>query len=452
MRYLGLIIFLLSWNLFSDTIYLKDGKVIEGKIINQTRTNIQIQLEDQKIITLDKERIERIFFGPTQNEIEEQKRQEELKRKQQEEQKRLEQQKREEEIKRKQEEIKQQQEALRKKLQEPKVQYNHFFDISLLVGPNIQKPIIGRYLRSLLATGSKVSFFDDKPNETSIHVAKDKLKDSYTLNTRLSYINPYLNLGIDFFSIDTTYYFFNSTYVNFNFPTTLNLYLYPIEIHFKPYKQLQYRVFAEMHLSKIYLKQFTNTNDKIYLHISSLDQYYVANLNQKISVFANPSPPFATNNIIAILNHDSKISIAEKGVMIGPAFLWNLNPYIISARYTIIRGNAYLKYTNNQASLAFVFLPFLRVNQIERDANLKGFEFALSIKKVILKNLFLVGSLRSLEMDYKFTNFNSKSFDNFVFSYDDKESAPFFSALDEKKLHYSMLDILFGIEYRLNLL
>jgi multidrug efflux pump subunit AcrA (membrane-fusion protein) len=199
MRYLGLIIFLLSWNLFADIIYLKDGNVIEGKIINQTRTNIQIQLEDQKIITLNKERIERIFFGPTQNEIEEQKRQEELKRKQQEEQKRLEQQKREEEIKRKQEEIKQQQEALRKKLQEPTVQYNHFFDISLLVGPNIQKPIIGRYLRSLLATGSKVSFFDNKPNETSIHVAKDKLKDSYTLNTRLSYTNPYLNLGIDFF-------------------------------------------------------------------------------------------------------------------------------------------------------------------------------------------------------------------------------------------------------------
>jgi hypothetical protein len=105
MRYLGLIIFLLSWNLFADTIYLKDGKVIEGKIINQTRTNIQIQLEDQKIITLNKERIERILFGPTQNEIEEQKRQEELKRKQQEEQKRLEQQKREEEIKRKQEEL-----------------------------------------------------------------------------------------------------------------------------------------------------------------------------------------------------------------------------------------------------------------------------------------------------------------------------------------------------------
>jgi hypothetical protein len=449
MRYLGLIIFLLSWNLFADIIYLKDGNVIEGKIINQTRTNIQIQLEDQKIITLNKERIERILFGPTQNEIEEQKRQEELKRKQQEEQKRLEQQKREEEIKRKQEEIKQQ-EALRKKLEEPTVQYNHFFDISLLVGPNIQKPIIGRYLRSLLATGSKGSFFDNKPNETSIHVAKDKLKDSYTLNTRLSYTNPYLNLGIDFFSIDTTYYFFNSTYVNFN--NTLNLYRYPTEDHFKPYKQLQYRVFAEMHLSKIYLNQFTNTNDKIYLHISSLDQYYEANLNQKISVFANPSPPFATNNTIAILNHDSKISIAEKGVMIGPAFQWNLNPYMISARYTIIRGNAYLKYTNNQASLAFVFFPVLSVDQIERDANLKGFEFALSIKKVILKNLFLVGSLRSLEMDYNFTNFNSKSFDNFVFSYDDKESAPFFSALDEKKLHYSMLDILFGIEYRLNLL
>ena len=449
MRYLGLIIFLLSWNLFADTIYLKDGKVIEGKIINQTRTNIQIQLEDQKIITLNKERIERIFFGPTQKEIEEQKRQEELKRKQQEEQKRLEQQKREEEIKRKQEEIKQQQEALRKKLQEPKVQYNHFFDISLLVGPNIQKPIIGTYLRSLLATSSKVSFFDDKPNETSIHYPKDKLKDSYTLNTRLWYINPYLNFGIDFFSIDTTYYFFNSTYVNFN--NTLNLYVYPTEDHFKPYKQLQYRVFAEMDLSK-YLKQFINTNDKIYLHISSLDQYYVANLNKKISVFANPSPPIATNNTIAILNHDSKISIAEKGVMIGPAFLWNLNPYMISARYTIIKGNAYLKYTNNQASLAFVFLPVLSVDQTERDANLKGFEFALSIKKVILKNLFLVGSLRSLEMDYKFTNFNSKSFNNFVFSYDDKKSAPFFSALDEKKLHYSMLDILFGIEYRLNLL
>jgi sRNA-binding regulator protein Hfq len=63
-----------------DTIFLKNGKVIQGKITNQSQTKVEIQTEDGNRILLNKEEIRRIQFGPTQNEIElEKRRQEEQK-------------------------------------------------------------------------------------------------------------------------------------------------------------------------------------------------------------------------------------------------------------------------------------------------------------------------------------------------------------------------------------
>jgi sRNA-binding regulator protein Hfq len=92
-----------------DTIFLKNGKVIQGKITNQSQTKVEIQTEDGNRILLNKEEIRRIQFGPTQNEIE-------LEKRRQEEQKQIEEQRRkqEEEIRRKQEEEKRLEEERRK--------------------------------------------------------------------------------------------------------------------------------------------------------------------------------------------------------------------------------------------------------------------------------------------------------------------------------------------------
>jgi hypothetical protein len=93
------VVILIIQDLFADTVFLKNGKVIQGKIINQSQTKVEIQTEDGNRILLNKEEIRRIQFGPTQNEIE-------LEKRRQEEQKKIEEQRRkqEEEIRRKQEE------------------------------------------------------------------------------------------------------------------------------------------------------------------------------------------------------------------------------------------------------------------------------------------------------------------------------------------------------------
>ncbi len=445
------LIFLLFFttSLLADTIYLKNGQTIEGKIINQTRTSIQIQTKDLQIIRIEKERIERVVFEPTEKEIEEQeqkrlqeekKLQEELKRKE-EERKRLELQRRQEEIKRRQEELKQKQESLIEKTEK---QDNFQINVYFLTGPNIQKPIIGRYQRSLLSAFSKFSLIDQKSQEKSINTGKDKLKDSYTMNTGVVYRNPFLNLGFDFFSIDSTYYFIFFGY-NSN---TLNLYVNPTKHQFDPYKQLQYKVFLEIDPFMIYLQPPLRFNAyKFYLYISSLDQYYDANLNQTNLVFISN---YGGANNLANVFSNTKISINEKGILLGPSIQLNLEPYVMSARYALIKGNASLKYKNNHFVGANILFSKLSVSTIERNARLGGFEFALDLKRTIYNNLFFVSSLRSLEVDYRFNSINSKSFENYQFTYIDN-TTPFFSVVDEEKLHYTILDILFGIEYRFDI-
>jgi len=444
-------------NVLADTIYLKNGKVIEGKIINQTRTIVQIKTDENKIFEFNKEQIERIEYGPTNKDLEEQKKQEEerkrkeeLKRKQEEEER-----KRLEEIKRKQEELRKQEEELKRqeelrRQQEnitlpKKTSLNQQLDVYLLLGPNFQKPIIARYFRSLLSAFSKFSLIDQKSQEKSINTGKDKLKDSYTINTGVVYRNPFLNLGFDFISIDSTYYFFIFFGYNSN---SLNLYVNPTKHQFDPYKQLQYKVFLEIDPFMIFLQPPLRFNTyKFYLHISSLDQYFEANLNQTNLVFI--SNYGGANNLVNVFSN-TKISINEKGILLGPSIQLNLEPYVMSARYALIKGNASLKYKNNHFVDANILFSNLSVSTIERNARLGGFEFALDLKRTIYSHLFFVGSIRSLEVDYRFNSINAKSFYNNQFFYIDN-TTPFFSVVDEKKLHYTILDILFGIEYRFDI-
>jgi flagellar biosynthesis GTPase FlhF len=111
--------FIVSFSqLFADIVYLKNGKKIEGKIVNQSRTQIQIDING-KLELIDKQNINKIEF----ENLEERKKQEELKRQQEEERKKQEELKRQqEEERKKQEELKRQQEEERKKQEELKRQ------------------------------------------------------------------------------------------------------------------------------------------------------------------------------------------------------------------------------------------------------------------------------------------------------------------------------------------
>ncbi|GIX42267.1 MAG: hypothetical protein KatS3mg129_2000 [Leptospiraceae bacterium] len=58
-----IIILFLCEFLWSDTVYLNNGKIIQGKIIKQSRTKIQIELENKRTLILEKKDIKKIIFG-----------------------------------------------------------------------------------------------------------------------------------------------------------------------------------------------------------------------------------------------------------------------------------------------------------------------------------------------------------------------------------------------------
>jgi flagellar biosynthesis GTPase FlhF len=141
--------FIVSFSqLFADIVYLKNGKKIEGKIVNQSRTQIQIDVNG-KLELIDKQNINKIEF----ENLEERKKQEELKRQQEEERKKQEELKRQqEEERKKQEELKRQQEEERKK-QEIKPPNTEFVYLKTAVLPGWGEYSINNYYRSAIWGG-----------------------------------------------------------------------------------------------------------------------------------------------------------------------------------------------------------------------------------------------------------------------------------------------------------
>ncbi len=101
---------------------LKSGERIEGKITNQSRTKIELQKEDGTKLVIDKDKIEKIQYGPSQREIEEKKRKEEEQRRKEERLRQEEERRRIEEERKKKEEEKRQleEEQLKKEAEECK--------------------------------------------------------------------------------------------------------------------------------------------------------------------------------------------------------------------------------------------------------------------------------------------------------------------------------------------
>lgn len=77
-RFITIAFLLFSSTLFSDTVYLKNGQSITGKVIRQSRQRIQIRLKNGNIKSINKARIRRTRFGP----VKDIKKEQELKRKQ----------------------------------------------------------------------------------------------------------------------------------------------------------------------------------------------------------------------------------------------------------------------------------------------------------------------------------------------------------------------------------
>ncbi len=173
------VVILIIQDLFADTVFLKNGKVIQGKIINQSQTKVEIQTEDGNRILLNKEEIRRIQFGPTQNEIE-------LEKRRQEEQKKIEEQRRkqqEEEIRRKQEEEKRLEEERRKqeerkKPKEPIIRRENL-EIGYGLGPSYSIPsfvkinnifLFAEYIGSLLVdTEPRQEYFNEENRFKKYH-------------------------------------------------------------------------------------------------------------------------------------------------------------------------------------------------------------------------------------------------------------------------------------------
>ncbi len=117
-----LLFILYQFSLDADTIFLKNGQKIIGKIINQTRENVELQKEDGTKIVVNKENIQKIEFGPSQKEIEDKKRLEEERRRKEEERKRFEEeQRRKEEERRRILEEQQKREEERRRAEEEKL-------------------------------------------------------------------------------------------------------------------------------------------------------------------------------------------------------------------------------------------------------------------------------------------------------------------------------------------
>lgn len=60
----------------ADTVFLKNGQEVEGKIIGQTRTTVTLRTTAGQVRTIQKEQIRRIAYGPTQSDDEAAKEQE----------------------------------------------------------------------------------------------------------------------------------------------------------------------------------------------------------------------------------------------------------------------------------------------------------------------------------------------------------------------------------------
>lgn len=212
-RNLFVIIYFVFVNfIYSDIITLKNGKVIEGKILNQTRTGVQIQLEDGKVIQIGKEEIQKIQFGLTKREIEEKKKIEEQ-RKKEEEKKRLEEQRRIEEEKRKEEEQKKLEEEKRKlekqqnerTSQEPFSKKNEFrFGYGIgTVGLNFYLSHLNKIFAMTLKNFSMFTISTRLRNDNTSYflpywIGNDNLKSGYSVLFLENSLNRFFRIGVEY--------------------------------------------------------------------------------------------------------------------------------------------------------------------------------------------------------------------------------------------------------------
>ncbi len=184
----------------SEIVILKSGERIEGKIINQSRTKIELQKEDGTKLVIDKDNIEKIQFGPTQREIEEKKRKEEEQHRKEEERLRQEEERRriEEELRRQEEEerLKKQEERRLSKIQKEPLEKRHGLEIGFGVGPAYIVPSLFKVYDLFFTIFERGFFFSD--NEV---VEKDILRYDYNsenIQFFIKYVKNDIEIGFSY--------------------------------------------------------------------------------------------------------------------------------------------------------------------------------------------------------------------------------------------------------------
>ncbi len=286
------LIFISSFfSLFPDTIYLKNGKKIEGKIINQLRTKIQIEVNG-KLELIDKENISKIEFEnieerKKQEELkrqqdEERKKQEELKRQQEEERKKQEELKRQqdeerkkqEELKRQQEELKRQQEEERNK-QEIKTPNTEFVYLKTAIFPGWGEYSINRPYKAMIFGGlfwiSLAATISEVNKIKSIQKEYDNLSNIYFINNNI----------IEIFPEEFDFYFINQisnkkSLIKSSINNANNLLILTVFVYFFQFPYLYYD-----------LRTISFKNQKFHESQQAIYDQNLFNLNKKISFNSN---------------------------------------------------------------------------------------------------------------------------------------------------------------------
>ncbi len=193
----------------SEIIILKSGERIEGKITNQSRTQVEILKQDGSKIIIDKDKIQRIQFGQTQQEIEEERRkkeEEEKRKKAEEDKRRLEEQRR-----RKEEEVKKRIEEERRKEDEKKliqirkepIEKRHGLEVGYGEGPSYIVPSLFKLydLFFYMFTTGQFFFGSSNINKNSISYNYG----SYNNQIYLRYLKDNIEIGysIALFELNT---------------------------------------------------------------------------------------------------------------------------------------------------------------------------------------------------------------------------------------------------------
>ncbi len=372
--------FIFLWKLTGDTVILKNGRIIEGKIFNQTREKVFIRLNNGKEEIIDKNQIAKITFESLKQKRleEERKRQEELRK--------IEEQKRLEEERKRQEELRKIEE--RKRLEAIKQRKEN-------------------YKFKFLNAGIFVSI-------SSVSQVNYLLYDTH--------LNLYNYYFLSFFTINIPYIFTTKkkqqNMISKSLKTSLESKKLIFSLRFNDSDEIHHPVKYNLISDGLYLNtdhrsspfRWTNINFTTSIGLP------VDNLFLDLNIFNS-----RTRNIIyeqlqdrnsESLIFNSELDTFEKGTGIGISFEKKINRHIVSFRILPKTGES------DQSSKSKVSIINLSNNLFlvssysvfSGKSRFQGGETSLGYLFLIDKNIYFNFWITSLKKNYKYKSFSFNGF------------------------------------------